>query len=56
VCRWAEVAMGEVVFFAHGSTIATNALVERNLAKAGLLTTKGFRDVERATVLGVWLL
>lgn len=41
----AGVATGEVVFFAHGSTIATNALVERNLAKTGLLTTKGFRDV-----------
>jgi N-methylhydantoinase A len=37
--------MGEVVFFAHGSTIATNTLVERKLAKTGLLTTKGFRDV-----------
>ena len=34
-----------MVFFAHGSTIATNALVEHNLAKTGLLTTKGFRDV-----------
>jgi N-methylhydantoinase A len=27
-----------------GSTIATNALVERRLARVGLLTTKGFRD------------
>jgi N-methylhydantoinase A len=41
----AGLAMAEVAFFAHGSTIATNALVERNLAKTGLLTTKGFRDV-----------
>ncbi len=28
-----------------GSTIATNALVQRRLAKTGLLTTAGFRDV-----------
>jgi N-methylhydantoinase A len=41
----AGVAMGELVFFAHDSTIATNALVERNLARTGLLTTQGFRDV-----------
>ncbi len=41
----AGLVMGEVAFFAHGSTIATNALVERKLAKTGLLTTKGFRDV-----------
>ena len=45
VIEKAGINMSEVVFFAHGSTIATNALVERKLAKTGLLTTKGFRDV-----------
>lgn len=29
----------------HGSTTGTNALIERNGAKVGLLTTEGFRDV-----------
>ncbi|MDF2231307.1 hydantoinase/oxoprolinase family protein [Albimonas sp. CAU 1670] len=29
----------------HGSTVATNALLTRRGAKAGLLTTAGFRDV-----------
>ncbi len=29
----------------HGSTIATNALLTRNGARTGLLTTAGFRDV-----------
>lgn len=29
----------------HGSTVATNALVESKGAKAALITTKGFRDV-----------
>jgi N-methylhydantoinase A len=31
--------------FAFGSTVATNALAQRRLARTGLLTTAGFRDV-----------
>ena len=34
----------QVSFVGLGTTIATNLLVEGNVAKAGLLTTKGFRD------------
>jgi len=30
---------------AHGTTVATNALLERKGAKTGLITTKGFEDV-----------
>jgi N-methylhydantoinase A len=30
---------------AHGTTVATNALLERRGARTGLVTTKGFRDV-----------
>ncbi len=33
-----------VGFFAHGTTVATNALLERTWAEAGLVTTEGFRD------------
>jgi N-methylhydantoinase A len=29
----------------HGSTVATNALLERRGARTGLITTRGFRDV-----------
>ncbi|MEG0903760.1 MAG: hydantoinase/oxoprolinase family protein [Lachnospiraceae bacterium] len=29
----------------HGSTIATNAIVEKKVGKVGILCTKGFRDV-----------
>ena len=29
----------------HGTTIATNAVLERKCAKIGLITTEGFRDV-----------
>ena len=31
--------------FVHGTTIATNALLERKGARTGMLTTAGFRDV-----------
>ena len=31
--------------FAHGTTVATNAVLERKGARIGLLTTAGFRDV-----------
>ncbi|MCX7306550.1 MAG: hydantoinase/oxoprolinase family protein [Afipia sp.] len=31
--------------FIHGTTATTNALLERKLAKCGLITTKGFRDI-----------
>ncbi|HEY2788204.1 MAG TPA: hydantoinase/oxoprolinase N-terminal domain-containing protein, partial [Gaiellales bacterium] len=30
---------------AHGSTVATNAIVQRRLARTGLITNDGFRDV-----------
>ena len=29
----------------HGTTVATNALLERRVAKTGMITTRGFRDV-----------
>lgn len=29
----------------HGSTIATNALIEKTVAKTGLICTRGFRDI-----------
>ena len=36
---------GQVSRFVHGTTVATNAVLERQGAKVGLLTTAGFRDV-----------
>jgi N-methylhydantoinase A len=38
-------AVGAVASLAHGSTVATNALLERRGARAALVTTEGFRDV-----------
>ena len=36
---------GDVSEIVHGSTVATNALLERKGARLGLITTLGFRDV-----------
>jgi N-methylhydantoinase A len=43
--RAAEVEAGSVAAFAHGMTVATNALLERKGAKTAIVTTEGFRDV-----------
>jgi N-methylhydantoinase A len=40
----AGVAPGDLTLFLHGTTLATNALIERKGAKTALLTTDGFRD------------
>ena len=37
--------IGDLAYFAHGTTAATNAFIERKGAKTGLLTTRGFADV-----------
>jgi N-methylhydantoinase A len=42
--RWG-VAASEVSRFAHGTTVATNAVLERKGARIGVLATAGFRDV-----------
>ena len=36
---------GDVGYLAHGSTVATNAIVQRRLARTALITNRGFRDV-----------
>ncbi|MDW3223515.1 MAG: hydantoinase/oxoprolinase family protein [Paracoccaceae bacterium] len=41
----AGVAPNEVDQIIHGTTLATNALIERRGAKTALITTEGFRDV-----------
>jgi N-methylhydantoinase A len=44
----------------HGTTVGTNALLERKGATAGLITTQGFRDIlemrrrDRPTTWGLW--
>jgi N-methylhydantoinase A len=39
------IEFGAIRAFVHGTTIATNALLERKGARTALVTTRGFRDV-----------
>ena len=45
ICDQVGIDIGEIVYFIHGTTVATNALLERKGAKTALITTEGFRDV-----------
>ena len=38
-------SLADINRFAHGTTVATNAVLERKGARIGLITTAGFRDV-----------
>src|SRR5215471_7896817 len=40
----AGVALSDVAEIVHGTTLVTNAIIERRGARLGLLTTQGFRD------------
>lgn len=41
----AAVDAGDVAMLVHGTTIVTNAVLEKKLPRTALLTTEGFRDV-----------
>ncbi|MGN7738063.1 hydantoinase/oxoprolinase family protein [Ensifer sp. 22564] len=45
VAELAGVALSEIDTVIHGTTLATNALIERRGARTAFITTKGFRDV-----------
>ena len=45
VCKKAGISPQSIHQIIHGTTLATNALIERRGAKTALITTKGFRDV-----------
>ena len=45
VCEKAGVKPEQIDQIIHGTTLATNALIERRGAKTALITTEGFRDV-----------
>jgi N-methylhydantoinase A len=55
-----RIALSEVTSVVHGTTVGTNALLERKGARAGLITTRGFRDVlemrrrDRRQTWGLW--
>ncbi len=35
----------EIELIVHGTTVATNALVQRKVSRTAMITTKGFRDI-----------
>jgi len=45
ICKQIGIQNEDIAFFIHGTTVATNALLERKGAKTALITTEGFKDV-----------
>src|SRR4051812_37973472 len=45
ILRSSGVAAAEIGLIIHGTTLATNSIIERKGARTALLTTQGFRDV-----------
>ena len=45
ICKMAEVAPSAVDMVFHGTTVATNMVIERKGAEVGMITTRGFRDI-----------
>ncbi|MGY8669136.1 hydantoinase/oxoprolinase family protein [Bradyrhizobium sp. UFLA05-109] len=45
LCSNVGISTSDVVRFGHGTTVATNAIIQRRGGKVCMVTTKGFRDV-----------
>lgn len=45
ICAAAGIAPAEIRTFLHGTTVATNAVLEGKGARVGLIVTEGYRDV-----------
>ena len=45
ICEKAGISPADVEFFLHGTTVATNAVLEGKGARVGLITTAGYRQV-----------
>lgn len=45
VCNAAGIGLADIGIIIHGTTLATNALIERRGAHTAFITTEGFRDV-----------
>jgi N-methylhydantoinase A len=45
VCAAAGIALADVDYFLHGTTVATNAVLEGKGARVGLIVTEGYRDI-----------
>ena len=45
ILREAGVSPSDVTYVVHGTTVATNAIIEGKVARAAFVTTEGFRDM-----------
>jgi N-methylhydantoinase A len=45
LCERAGVAPSEIAYVFHGTTTATNAVLENKIALTGMITNEGFRDI-----------
>src|SRR5437763_854030 len=45
ICEESGVPPAELAYVMHGTTVATNALLEAKGARVGLITTKGFKQI-----------
>jgi N-methylhydantoinase A len=45
ICEDAGVGPGEIEYFLHGTTVATNAVLEGKGARVGLVVTEGYRHI-----------
>ena len=43
--RMHSIAAGQISHVGHGTTVATNLIIERKGSPVGLITTRGFRDI-----------
>ena len=45
ILREADIGAADVGYLVHGTTVATNAIIEGKLTPTGFITTEGFRDM-----------
>ena len=45
ICAQAELPVAELDLIVHGTTVATNTVIEHDGAEVGMLTTRGYRDI-----------
>ncbi len=45
LCKKAGITPQQLALFLHGTTVATNAVLEHKIARVGLIVTEGYRDI-----------
>ena len=45
LCARAGITPDQLALFLHGTTVATNAVLEHKIARVGLIVTEGYRDI-----------